>query len=133
MVRAGIGVSNKGKHITINSSQESVWLSLILEALKNNSSVIAEENDKTVDFKQYNLLSANQQGLDANTYRTISFQVVLGSVAVSTDGGLTSISYPLGSNVNVNSGGKIIATPFLFTVPGVLSDGQNRILVQATR
>lgn len=79
---------------------------------------------------QYDLLSADTLILSANTYKSISFQVIKGSVSVSMDGGSTSITYPIGAEISI--GGGIVSTEWRFLVAGSALDGLNQVLVQTT-
>lgn len=78
---------------------------------------------------QHNLLSADVLTIPISTCKTISFQVILGSVALSMDGGSTSVTYPIGESINMNVSG-LIDGEFVFTVSGSALDGLNRVIVQ---
>jgi len=80
--------------------------------------------------EQHDLVSTETLTLNANTYKSISFSVIKGSVDVSMDGGDTSINYPLGSNINMNAS-DTLDMDFVFTVPGTISDGLNRVIIQS--
>lgn len=97
MINNGYTPSYNGRKITSNSSEESKWLSLILNSLKGGCCFNT--------IQQYNIVGGTQTFL-ADTIHSISFSVITGSVTVSMDGGNSSITYPSGSNVNLEASGK---------------------------
>lgn len=78
---------------------------------------------------QYSLLSEDTLTLNADTYHSVSFSVIKGSVVVTTDGGATNITYPVGSNVNW-SVDTLITNEISFTVSGTSGDGLNQVQIQ---
>lgn len=78
---------------------------------------------------QYSLLSEDTLTLNADTYHSVSFSVIKGSVVVTVDGGATSITYPVGSNVNWNAD-TLITNEISFTVSGTSGDGLNEVQIQ---
>lgn len=78
---------------------------------------------------QYSLLSEDTLTLAADTYHSVSFSVIKGSVIVTTDGGVTNVTYPVGSNVNW-SVDTLITNEISFTVSGTSGDGLNEVQIQ---
>lgn len=78
---------------------------------------------------QYRLLSAETLTLAEDTYHSISFSVIKGSVSVSIDGGISSVTYPVGSNINWEVG-SLITNEIAFQVSGTLGDGLNEVQIQ---
>jgi hypothetical protein len=80
-------------------------------------------------INHYSLLSEDTLTLDADTYHSVSFSVIKGSVSVTVDGGVTSVTYPVGSNVNWEVGA-LITNEISFTVAGTSGDGLNEVQIQ---
>ncbi len=110
-------------------SDESRWLAKVARQQKMAIHTALGGVSSSNTPNQHDLLSAQTLTLAANTYKSISFSVILGSVALSMDGGATSVTYPVGSNVNMNPVGTL-DTSFVFTVSGTTSDGLNRVIIQ---
>lgn len=94
MIENGFIASQKGRHLSNNSSEESKWLSLILGALAKGCCYNL--------VQQYNFIADSQTFL-ANTIHGISFSVISGNVDVSLDGGNTTVTYPSGSNIELQA------------------------------
>lgn len=111
-------------------TEESRWLAKLvrMQRMAIHSSTISNGLSANTPM-QHDLLSSESLTLATSTYRSVSFSVISGSVSVSMDGGSTSISYPVGSNINMTATDTLDMS-FVFTVPGVLNDGENRVIVQ---
>ena len=98
-------VSQRSRPISVGSSEESKFLSLILRAVNNQSSILA----KTLGTGAYDTSVLTDIGpsgsitFAANTIHTISIQVITGTADVSTDNGATTVTYPSGSNINMSA------------------------------
>ena len=130
-------VPQKGRHLTNNSSEESKWLSLVLNSNYNNGGLLASiltalGGSPTPQYQsQYDLLSADTLSLDVtDKYKAISFQVISGTVDVTINS--TTVTYPAGSNINFTSVSYLGYTVD-FLVGGIASDGLNEVLVQAVK
>lgn len=110
-------------------TDESRWLAKMARFQRMAIHAVSGGASTTNVPEQHELLSADTLTLAAFTYKTISFQVILGSVLLSMDGGSTFISYPVGENINMNVSG-LIDTQFRFAMPGTALDGLNRVIVQ---
>ncbi len=105
------------------------WLAKIYRMQRKTVHAIEIGGTDSNTPTQYNLLSADTLTLPANTYKSINFSVILGSVLVSMDGGSTTVTYPIGSNVNM-SASSTLDMDFVFTVSGSASDGMNSVIIQ---
>lgn len=140
MIQPGTRVSQNGKKLTANSSEESKWLSLILNAIKNDAAItsgvlnaLGGENATSYNTMEHYLLeSEDTLTIDANTIHSLSFSVTLGSVSVSLDGGSTSVLYPVGSNINLQAT-TLINTEIQFEVSGTTGDNLNTVLIQTSK
>jgi hypothetical protein len=133
-----VNVSQKGRRLTNNSSEESKWLYNILQAIYNNggiqTAIVAALGGGVTPpvITHYDLLSADTHTFNnTDEYKSISFQVITGGCSLQIDGG-TTVDYPAGSNINLN-GVPYLNSTFVFTVDGTASDGLNRTLIQVSQ
>jgi uncharacterized protein YaiE (UPF0345 family) len=116
MLQAGTNVSTKGRALKSTDNKEIQYLFDILQALKNMTGALAPG---TVPA-QYSLAPSATLTLAASTYKSISFQVITGTLTVSMDGGSTTVAYSAGANINVQ--GNLITPSFTFSMSGGGSD-----------
>lgn len=129
MIANNTRVHFNGLKVQPSDTREFKILWMILQALNTNASIVSRPSYNTVS--QSDLLSEDTITYSANTVHSISFSVILGTAVVSFDGGDTSVTYPIGSNINIEA-----VTTFnqdiIITVSGTSGDGLNRLTVNTT-
>ena len=136
MIQPGTQFGKRGRVTTRNSSEESKWLELIVMAMNNEggqlSAILAALGGSPTPYNTVGqaIMATTDSPITypAGSIHSLSFQVISGTMDVSMDGGSTSITYPAGSNVNLQAD-TLFNTDIIFTIPG---SGTNSTLIQTT-
>jgi len=136
MIQPGTQFGKRGRVTTRNSSEESKWLELIVMAMNNEggqlSAILAALGGSPTPYNtaaQTIMVTTDSPiTYTAGSIHSISFQVISGNMDVSMDGGFTTITYPAGSNINLQAD-SLFNTDISFTIPGTRT---NTTLIQTT-
>jgi hypothetical protein len=136
MIQPGTQFGKRGRVTTRNSSEESKWLELIVMAMNNEggqlSAILAALGGSPTPYNTVGqaIMATGDSPVTytGGSIHSISFQVINGTMDVSMDGGGTSVTYPAGSNVNLQAD-TLFNTDIIFTIPGTST---NRTLIQTT-
>lgn len=100
MIAPGTSSSLTGKKPKLNSSEESQFLYLLIQAVNNNtSSASASKSYNTIS--QYELLNSATitHTFPANTIHSIKISVISGTADITFDG-TTTVTYPTGTTLS---------------------------------